>query len=109
MKVYRIKVNGKVYEVELEQVSETAGSVVSESSTQAVSAGDQTIDSPLQGKIFKLNVNVGDVVKSGDVVAIIEAMKMENEVQTSVSGTVTEVLVSVGTEVEADEALLVIK
>ncbi len=111
MKVYRIKVNGKAYEVELEQVSEKEGSVVSSASNEAptVSASDTTIDSPLQGKIFKLNVKVGDEVKSGDVVAIIEAMKMENEVQTSISGTVTDVLVSEGTEVEADQALLVIK
>lgn len=110
MKVYRVKVNGKAYEVELEQVSEVAGSI-SESApvAKSPSGGEVTIDSPLQGKIFKMNVKVGDVVKSGDVVAVIEAMKMENEVQTSVEGTVKEVLVSVGSEVETDQALIVIE
>ncbi len=110
MKVYKVKVNGKVYEVELEKVTETGGSVEVSATTEAktVSADANTVNSPLQGKIFKLPVKVGDTVKSGDVVAIIEAMKMESEVQTSQSGTVKEILVSVGSEVDSNQPLVVI-
>ncbi len=110
MKIYKVKVNGKVYEVELEKVSETEGSVeATASAPKAASAGADTINSPLQGKVFKLPVSVGDVVSSGDVVAIIEAMKMESEVQTSKSGTVKEILVSVGNEVDSNQPLIVIE
>ncbi len=110
MKVYRVKVNGKVYEVELEKVEEKAGVVSDNVKPSSVNTtGKTTIDSPLQGKIFKLNVQVGDTVKPGDVVAIIEAMKMENEVQTSSLGTVKEILVGVGSEVETDQPLIVVE
>lgn len=112
MKVYKVKVNGKVYEVELEKVTEADGNIETTSAPSApktVEAGDNTVNSPLQGKIFKLPVSVGDVVKSGDVVAVIEAMKMESEVQTSRNGTVKEILVSVGNEVDSNQPLIVIE
>ncbi len=109
MKIYKVKVNGKVYEVELEKVSETEGSVEAKTEVKTVSTGDETINSPLQGKVFKIPVKVGDVVSSGDVVVIIEAMKMESEVQTSKSGTIKEILVSVGSEVDSNQPLIVIE
>ncbi len=111
MKIYKVKVNGKVYEVELENVTESDKKIVAEAPTAAAAptSGDKTVDTPLQGKVFKMLVNVGDVVKSGDVVAVIESMKMENEIQTSQSGTVKSVLVNVGSEVDSNQPLIVIE
>ncbi len=114
MKKYRVKVNDKVYEVELEKVEEVNGSIdttpsASPAPTSSGSSEGSTIDAPLQGKIFKVEVKVGDTIKSGDVVVVIEAMKMENEVQSHVSGTVKEILVNVGGEVETDQPLIVVE
>ncbi len=109
MKIYKVKVNGKVFEVELEKVTEESGSVEVSSAPKTVSAGENTVNSPLQGKIFKIPVKVGDSVSSGDVVCVIEAMKMESEVQTAKSGTVKEILVSVGNEVDSNQPLIVIE
>ncbi len=111
MKIYKVKVNGKVYEVELEKVTENDNKIVVENNQSApVSNGSgQTINAPLQGKVFNVLVKVGDKINSGDTVIVLEAMKMENEVQTSLTGTVKEILVSVGNDVETDQPLIVIE
>ena len=67
------------------------------------------IKSPLQGKVVDINVSVGDPVKSGETVALIEAMKMENEIKTGITGIVTSVAVTKGSSVNADDVLLTIK
>ena len=61
--------------------------------------GDKAIKSPLPGVIVAVKVNVGDVVKTGQVVAVLEAMKMENEIQSEYDGTVASVDVSQGDSV----------
>ena len=62
----------------------------------------------MPGKVIELRVNVGDVVEAQQVVAVIEAMKMENHLRASEAGTVTEILVSVGEQIEKDVLLMVI-
>ena len=63
---------------------------------------------PMPGKVVKVNVDVGDVIKSGDVVLILEAMKMENEICANSSGTVKEVRVAAGDSVDSKDVLVVI-
>lgn len=109
MKVYKVKVNGKVYEVELESVTEKEGSVVVEKHENVASAaGDQEVKSPMAGNILDVKVSVGQVVKVGQVIAILEAMKLENEVVSTVNGTVKQVLVSKGQAVTNQQVLIIV-
>ena len=115
MKTYRVKVNGKVYEVELEAVSEKAGSVAApeakpEPKAEPVKAtGGQSVNAPIAGKIVAIKVKVGDVIKVGDVVGVIEAMKLENEVVSPFEGQVAEILVTKGQNVKAKEPIVIIE
>ncbi|MEE1117673.1 DUF2118 domain-containing protein, partial [Methanosphaera sp.] len=63
----------------------------------------------MQGMIVKLKVNVGDNVNEGDTVAVLEAMKMENDVKADKSGKVTEIFINEGDTVEKDDVLMVIE
>ena len=112
MKIYKVKVNGKLYEVELEAVSETAGHVEASAPVAAaptpVSGGSKVIEAPIAGKVLKINVKVGDTVKKGQNVAVIEAMKLENEIPASIEGTVKEIRVSVGAQVNNKDVLIVL-
>lgn len=123
MKVYKVKVNGKVYEVELESVTEKSGNVaVAQPAPQAApqpapqpapqaapaATGDVTIESPMQGTINDVKVAVGATVKKGQTVAILEAMKLENEIVATTDGVVKQVLVSKGQTVNNKQALFVI-
>ena len=119
MKRYRIKVNGKTYNVELEAIDEVASSSpapVAERkeeakpapAAKAASEGGTKLPSPIQGQIIAVKKNVGDSVKKGEVVFIIEAMKLENEVVAPCDGVIKEILVSKGTSVTAKQDLAVI-
>ena len=112
MKVYRVKVNGKVFEVELEAVSEVKGSVqstpVSTPVTSSSSTGGATIVAPIAGKVLGVKVKVGDKVTKGQTVAVIEAMKLENEVPSTVEGIVKEIKVSNGASVNNGDVLIVL-
>ena len=72
---------------------------VGETADGAHAPGDKAIKSPLPGVIVGVRVNVGDAVKTGQVVAVLEAMKMENEIQSEYDGTVASVDVSQGDSV----------
>lgn len=110
MKIYKVKVNGKVYEVEVEAVSETETKTISAApqtkSTETVTDGANVITAPIAGKVLSINVNVGDNVSKGQTVAVIEAMKLENEIQSSYSGKVKKILVSVGSDVRNKDVLI---
>ncbi len=111
MKIYKVKVNGKIYEVELEAISETAGHIEASAPVAVaapVSGGSKVIEAPIAGKVLDIKVKVGDAVKVGQTVAIIEAMKLENEVPSSVEGTVTEIKVSKGSAVNNKDVLIVL-
>ena len=106
MKKYVVKVNGKVYEVELESVTETDAKI--EVATQAAKPPGEVVKAPMQGNIIDVKVNVGDKVSSGDVLVVLEAMKLENDIIAPVSGTVKAVNVSKGQTVNNGDKLVVI-
>ncbi len=113
MKVYKVKVNGKVYEVELESVSENSQSIQATSTknepvSSNTSTGGNVVSSPMQGTILSVNVAVNDTVKKGQVVMILEAMKLENEIVAPVDGVVKEIKVSKGQTVNSKQELLII-
>ena len=117
MKIYKIKVNGKSYRVELEAIEEVAGEAVKEvkkaekveEKKVAPTGEGQQVTSPIQGSVTNIKVKVGDRVKKGDVLLIIEAMKLENEVPSPFDGEVSQILVTKGQNVASKEALVIIK
>ena len=133
MKKFLIKVNGNQYEVEVEEVRD--GSVVAEPATYsapapkaapaaapasapaaaapkndtAVPAGAAKITAPMPGTVLGVKVNSGDAVKKGQVLLILEAMKMENEIVATQDGTVASINVAKGSSVNAGDVLLSLK
>ena len=114
MKIYKVQVNGKVYEVELESVTEAQGAVKADAPVQAPaaapaqnSAGTKVL-APMQGKILAVKVSVGSAVKKGQVIAILEAMKMENEVVATADGIVKEIKVSKDQTVNNQDVIAII-
>ena len=74
----------------------------------AALASGTTVEAPLPGNVLSIKVNQGDAVKEGDVLLIIEAMKMENEVAAPCDGSVQQIVASVGQMVSTGDALVVI-
>lgn len=121
MKNYTITVNGNVYEVTVEEGSgaapaaapakaapKAAPAKAAAPAPKAAAAGAQgsvKVSAPMPGKILGLKANVGDSVKKGDVLLILEAMKMENEIVAPEDGTVASINVAVGTAVESGDVL----
>jgi biotin carboxyl carrier protein len=122
MKNYKVNVNGTEYKVSIELISETeaaapvaapvaapAAAPAPAAPVAAAPAGGEKVNAPMPGTILSVNVKVGDVVKKGDVLVILEAMKMENEIMAPVDGTVTFVGVNQGASVESGSAICVIE
>ena len=129
MKKYLISVNGNEYEVEVEELSngqreeKTIATPVVESKPQSkpqvakkeekkvvnVPAGAETVEAPMPGTILRINVNVGDEVKAGQELLILEAMKMENEILAPRDGKVAAVHVSKGASVNTGDKLVSIE
>ena len=124
---YVVNLNGKNYEVEVTEqeavvtnISTAAAAPVAAPApaatpapaaapaAQAVSAQGTTIPSPMPGSILSVSVSVGQAVKSGDVLMVLEAMKMENDIVAPCDGTVKQILVSKGSTVNTDDVLIVI-
>lgn len=77
--------------------------------TKTASSGTHKVTAPLPGTILKINVSVGDTVTEGQSVMIMEAMKMENQIQTTKAGTVAAIKVNVGDSVLQDDVLMEIQ
>lgn len=115
MKVYKVKVNGKLFEVELESVSENnqtiAAPLQAAKPVQAApvqgGAGAE-LKAPMAGTILDVKVSVGQTVNVGDVICILEAMKLENEVVADVAGVVKSIAVSKGDSVSNGQLIAVI-
>ena len=106
---YTVKLNGKAYVVEVSEggeIGDIQEQPAAQSEAAAPAPSGESIDAPLAGNIFKVNVRPGDQVAEGDVVIILEAMKMETEVRASSAGTVSKVNVSEGDSVAVGDALI---
>ena len=116
---YDVNVDGKVYRVEvapsgtLTSVTPASGSQTqaqpqTNSAAPSDSTASQSIDAPLAGNVFKVLVRNGDSVSEGDVVMILEAMKMETEIRSAYTGTVTDITVSEGDAVTSGQPLILL-
>ena len=129
--VYKITLKGRTYEVEVEAgkamllseyeaivpTAAPAAAPAAEAApaapaaapaAAAVTGAGEAVNAPMPGTILKVNVQNGQAVKEGDVLCILEAMKMENEIMAPKSGTITQVVVSKGSKVDTGAPLVVI-
>ena len=122
---YVVTLNGKNYEVEVEETDAVITAVTdaapvaaaapaapaaapAPTAAPAAAADGQKVLSPMPGTILSVNVSVGSAVKAGDVLLILEAMKMENEIVAPCDGTVKQLAVQKGSTVATDALLAVV-
>ena len=104
-----IEVNGKRFEVSLSVPSSTSKVRRSASAVGASAAGgDGNISVPMQGTIVKIQVAEGDKVEAGDILVVLEAMKMENNIASDVNGTIAEITIEEGDSVGAGDIIILI-
>ncbi len=127
VKKFNVTVNGTTYEVEVEEVKATGGAVpvakpaapkpaapapapaaAAPVAKAAAGAGEHSIDAPMPGKVIKLVAAEGAAVKAGEVLLILEAMKMQNEITADADGTVKKFNVAAGQSVKAHESLVIL-
>ena len=129
MKKFQVTVNGNTYEVEVADLGGAVSAPVAApkaapaapkaaapaaapapapAAAPVAIADGETVEAPMPGKIAKIVKKVGDTVAEGDVVMILEAMKMENEITTGVAGTVKQIPVAEGQAVNPGDVLFVI-
>ena len=128
MKKFLITFKGQQYELDVEEVTGTGGSGAPKAAapvaapqlqtapaaaaipkaSPAPAAGGKTINAPMPGKILTVKVKPGDSIKRGDVVIILEAMKMQNEIMAPSDGKVAEVRVSAGSTASSGDVLIVL-
>lgn len=128
IKAYRVNVNGKVYEVEVEEITAGGQQTVAAAPSPApvapkpapvapapaptpapapkAAATGEIVEAPMPGTIVDIKVKVGDTVKEGDLVAVIEAMKMETDLFSTKSGVVTAVNAGKGASVNTGDAII---
>lgn len=124
MKKYNITVNGKTYEVEVEEINgggqtqsapapkpqatqaAPAPAKKAQPSQPAPSAGAGDVTAPMPGTVLEVKVEEGQSVKAGDVVLILEAMKMENEITADTDGKVTKIYAPKGSSVNTGDPLV---
>ena len=125
MKTYNITVNGVTYTVEVEEAGAAAAAPVAPTAAPAApkaaptaapkaapapkasgSAGSVSVKAPMPGNIMKVNCTAGASVKKGDVLIVLEAMKMENDICAPQDGVVASVEVAQGASVETDAVLV---
>ncbi len=105
--IYTVKVNGASYVVEVAEGGDVSAITPSAAAAPtAVASSGEPLAAPLAGNIFSVNVSPGETVVAGDVVIILEAMKMETEVRASRDGTVSSVDVKVGDTVAVGDSLI---
>ena len=114
MKNYTITVNGNVYDVTVEETGSTSGAAAprrtaakpaAAPAAASAGAGSIKIEAGAAGKVFKIEKKVGDAVKKGDAVLVLEIMKMETPVVAPEDGTVASIDVAVGDAVESGALL----
>ena len=120
--IYTVTINDKQYEVEVEKgkanlikTTAVAAAPVAaapkaapKAAAKPVAAGATTVSAPMPGKISKILKHAGDTVKSGDVLIMLEAMKMQNEIMAPCDGKVADVRVNEGAAVNTGDVLVVL-
>jgi acetyl-CoA/propionyl-CoA carboxylase biotin carboxyl carrier protein len=116
---YKVEVSGKLFDVKVIGEAGAGGGAAAaggkkppkreRKSGGGAAASSESLPSPLQGTVFKVNVEQGAEVAEGDLICVIEAMKMENEITAHRSGKVTSLTVEVGAAVNAGDILAVIE
>ena len=131
---YKITLNNRIYEVEVEAgkamlldeyeavapaapapvvaaapvAAAPAAAPAAPAAAPAVTGAGEPVAAPMPGTIVKVNVTAGQAVKAGDVLCVLEAMKMENDITAPKDGTVTQVVAAKGASVSTGDALVVI-
>jgi len=129
---YKVTLKGKTYEVEVEHgeamildeyeaiapaapapaaaapAAVPAAAPAAAPAPAPVAAAGEQVTSPMPGTIVKVNVKVGQAVKNGEVIAVLEAMKMENEIMAPHDATIVQILADVGTKVDTGTPILVL-
>lgn len=112
MKRFNITVNGKSYDVAVEEVGGAAPVQAAPAAAPApapAAAGNGTpVKAPMSGNILDVKVNVGDTVSAGQVVVVLEALKMENDIVAPVAGKITSIAAKKGDTVNSDDVLATI-
>ena len=121
---YKVTLNGRTYEIEVEAgkamlldeyeaiapapVAAAPVAAAPAAAAPAVTGAGEPVVAPMPGTILKVNVTAGQAVKSGTVLCVLEAMKMENEILAPKDGTITQVVVSKGSSVDTGAPLVVL-
>lgn len=114
MRTFHVNVNGTSYEVQIEEIQPGAAKaapavpLAPPAPPAPISAGREALHAPMPGTILSVAVKAGDAVKKGQLLLVLEAMKMENEIVAPQDGTVTNVAVAQGNTVSAGDLLLTI-
>jgi len=122
-KKFKIKVEGKEFLVEVEGIEEEEYNMggelgLEEKKTsikekepygkfESITTGEKSIFAPMPAKVIKVNCKAGEKVRKGEILLILEAMKMENEIRSPADGTIKEVMVEEGENVSHDEKMIV--
>jgi biotin carboxyl carrier protein len=111
---FKIRIEGKVFEAEVEEIGgekavQTTPPAAKTAQAPLPQAGSgNSVVAPMPGKILAIKVSKGQQVNAGDTVLILEAMKMEQEIKSSISGTVSEIPVSENDTVKKDQPLVLL-
>ncbi len=115
MRKYNLNVNGTAYEVTVEEIqggaaapAPVAAPAPAPAPAPAAAGSGEPVSAPMPGTLLDVKVSVGQAVKSGDVLMILEAMKMENEIMAPKDGTVTSVSATKGASVQSGDVLCTI-
>ncbi len=115
MRKYNVNVNGTAYEVTVEEIqggaaapAPVAAPAPAPAPAPAAAGSGEPVSAPMPGTLLDVKVSVGQAVKSGDVLMILEAMKMENEIMAPRDGTVTSVSATKGASVQSGDVLCTI-
>ena len=113
---YKVTLNGKTYEVEVEAGKamlvdeyEAYAPAPAAAAPAVTLAAGETVSAPMPGNILSVNVSQGQAVKAGDILVILEAMKMENEIVAPRDGTIAQVVTAKGAVVDTGAPLIVLQ